>query len=244
MTEERGGGKERAAPARRLRRLAGVGVVALLALCAGVDGGAAQELADYDYENLGFRGVGVEGGYIVPNTVKDAYTVGARIDLGYLGPGFRVVPSLTYWSSELKDEEVGELEERLADLVVRESEPGTPRPDVDLGEIAWTDVILGVDGHFVWRIPLGLLGYAGAGASAHLLDGQGEAIADTFIEDLLDSVRAGFNLHAGLEIPVHDRFRLYSTGRYEMLGDLRYFETRVGAQLMFGPPAPGEEASR
>lgn len=199
-----------------------------------------QELADYDYENLGFRGIGLQGGYIFPSSVNETYTVGARMDLGYLGPGLRIVPSITFWDSELEADEVAGLEERLEDLIVETGPPGTTRPDIDLGTITWSDLALTVDGQFVWSIPYGFLGYAGAGASAHIMNGGG-SIADTFIDDLLDSIRAGFNLHTGLEVPVHDRARIYSEARYELLGDLRYLELRAGVQLFVGEPVPGEE---
>lgn len=219
----------------RLARACAVTAMALAGVAAGEAG--AQELADYDYEHLTFRGLSFEAGYIFPNTVENTHTLGVRVDLGYLGPGLRVVPSLTYWSSDLARGEVRELEERLEDLVARDNE----RPDLTLGPIGWTDVVLGLDGHFVWRVPFGIRTYAGGGLSAHLLNGRGETIEETFVEDLLDSVRAGVNLHAGLEYPVTDRFRLYTTGRYELLDDLRYPEFRLGGQLFFGDPAPGED---
>ena len=76
------------------------------------------------------------------------------------------------------------------------------------------------------------------------MNGNGTAINGTFVEDLLDSVTAGFNLHAGLEYPLSDRFRLNGQGRYEVLGDLQYFQLRFGAQFMIGENAPGEERSR
>lgn len=212
-----------------------------LLLALGAAGPArAQELADYDYENLGFRGIGLQGGYIFPSSVNETYTVGARMDLGYLGPGLRIVPSITFWDSELEADEVAELEERVEDLVVERGGPGTTRPDLDLGTITWSDLALTVDGQFVWSIPYGFLGYAGAGASAHIMNGGG-SISDTFVDDLLDSIRAGFNLHTGLEFPLHRRARITSEARYEILGDLRYLELRAGLQLFVGEPASGEE---
>ena len=72
------------------------------------------------------------------------------------------------------------------------------------------------------------------------MDGEGAAISDTFVEDLLDSVEPGFNLHFGAEYPVTERMRLYTVGRYEVMPDLQYFQVRVGWQFMFAPNAPGE----
>ena len=204
---------------------------------------AGQELADFDYENLSFRGVGFEVGYLYPTKVDRTASYGLRIDLGYLGPGLRIVPGVTYWSAPFEAREVGELEARLASLI--EAATGAPPPPgFGLGTIEWTDVAVSLDAHVVWEVPFDVLTFGGLGIAAHVLNGEGAAIRGTFVEDLLDSVTAGFNLHAGLEYPVTDRFRLYGQGRYEVLGDLQYFHTRFGVQLMIGENAPGEERSR
>ena len=65
----------------------------------------AQDLADYDYENLSFRGIGLEWGYMVPTRVESTQSMGIRVDLGYLGPGLRIVPGVSYWSSPLEKSE-------------------------------------------------------------------------------------------------------------------------------------------
>lgn len=196
----------------------------------------AQELADFDYENLSFRGVALEAGHLWANRVEEATTLGLRVDLGYLGPGVRIVPTLGYWSSELKRGEVADLEEGVERLL--ESQTGDD-VDVDLGTIDWSDLRLGLDAHVVWSVPFDLLTFAGVGGAVHFLNGDGEAIAGTFVEDLLDSARAGFNLHLGVEYP-WDEVRLYGMGRFETLEDLNYFELRIGGQIMVGPSAPGE----
>lgn len=202
---------------------------------------AGQELADFDYENLSFRGVGLEYGYMWPSRVEPTRSYGIRMDLGYLGPGLRVVPSIGYWSSDFEAGEVRELEDRVEELVVDQT--GEPA-EVDLGTIQWTDLKLGLDTHVVWRVPYDVLTFAGLGAAAHILNGDGDAINGTFVEDLLDSVTAGFNLHAGVEYPVSERLRVYGQGRYEVLGDLQYFQLHSGLQFMIGGPAPGEERAR
>lgn len=202
----------------------------------------AQELADFDYENLSFRGFGPEWGYIWPSRVEPTQTLGVRMDLGYLGPGVRIVPSITYWKSDFKAGEIHELEQRVASLIVAQT--GQAAPTVDLGRIDWSDVSMVVDAQVVWRVPYGVLTYLGAGAGVHLLNGNGAAINGTFVEDLLDSVTAGFNVHAGLEYALTQRLRATGQARWEMLGDLRYYGIRLGAQIMTGPSAPGEERTR
>lgn len=219
------------------RRWWGVGVVCGVVAATPA---AGQELADFDYENLSFRGVGLEIGGVFPSRVESVVGLGLRMDLGYLGPGVRITPTFGYWSSRMKRIEVRKLELRVNELVDRSSPPGSPPADVDLGRIDWSDLMIGLDGHVVWSVPFGFLTYLGAGAAAHIMNGGGEAVANTFIEDLLDTVTAGFNLHGGVEYPISDQLRLYGTARYELLGDLRYGQLSVGTQFMFGPSAPGE----
>jgi len=217
-------------------------VAAMVGLAAAPNGAKGQDLADFDYEHLSLRGVGFEWGYLYPSRVERTQSYGMRVDLGYLGPGLRIVPSVTYWKAPFRAEEIQELEDRVAGLV--QTQAGGPAPTVDLGTIEWSDVAVAVDAHVVWRIPFNFLSFGGLGVAAHVMNGNGTAINGTFVEDLLDSVTAGFNLHAGLEYPLSDRFRLNGQGRYEVLGDLQYFQLRFGAQFMIGENAPGEERSR
>jgi len=217
-------------------------VAAVAGLAAGPNVAKGQDLADFDYEHLSLRGLGFEWGYAYPSRVENMETYGLRIDLGYLGPGLRIVPNVTYWKSQFRAAEIEEFEARVAGLV--QGQAGGAAPTVDLGTIEWSDVSVGLDGHVVWAIPLNFLSFAGLGVAVHVMNGNGVAIDGTFVEDLLDSVTAGFNLHAGLEYPVSDRFRLNGQGRYEVLGDLQYFQMRFGAQIMIGENAPGEVRGR
>lgn len=198
-----------------------------------------QDLADLDYEHLAFRGVGLDWGYLWPTRVERTGSFAMRVDMGYAGPGLRIMPSIAYWSSPLAQREITKLEDRIAALIADQT--GEPAPAIDLGRIDWRDVAIGLDAHVVWDSLFDLLTYGGLGVAAHFLDGDGDAIRGTFIDDLLDSVTAGFNLHFGVEYPVTERFRMYSLAKYEVLGDFQYFTARVGWQIMTGPNAPGEE---
>jgi len=199
------------------RCLAGFGaVLVLIGSMVGGTPAAAQELADFDYENLSFRGFALEAGHLWGRRIEDTNTLGLRFDLGYLGPGVRVVPHFTYWSSELKRGEVARLETSVERLI--ENQTGEPA-DVSLGTVDWSDRMLGLDAQAVWAVPGNLLTFAGVGAAVHFLNGDGAAISGTFVEDLLDSAKAGFNVHVGLEIP-WERFRMYGVGRFDVLEDL------------------------
>jgi len=152
----------------------------------------AQDLADYDYELLAFRGVGLDYGYMWPNKVGNASAFGARFDLGYLGPGIRIAPSVFYWSSSFTEAEITELRDALADL-------GVGASTAALDPVEWSDISLNADAHFVWSTPVRLLTYLGLGAGLHVLNGSTTAFEGTFVEDLLDTVTAGVNGIAGLE---------------------------------------------
>lgn len=226
-----------------LRVLSVVVVGMGLSSVGGIQPAAGQrpDLSEFDYENLSFRGVGIDVGYLAPNNVQSTLSIGGRVDLGYLGPSFRIVPHVSYWSSSFEPSEVRGLEAQVRSLIERELPAGTPAPAVSLGTIKWSDLALGLDGHYVWAVPtLGALTFAGLGTSAHFLNGSGEAITGTFVEDLLDSWTVGVNVHGGAEVPMSDQLRLYAVARYHLLEDLRAFEIRVGGQIMFGETLPGE----
>lgn len=213
-------------------------VIVAAALALGTSGARGQDIADIDYEYLSFRGVAFEYGYLWPDRVKNTPSYGVRFDLGYAGPGLRVVPSIMYWSAPLNGEEIVEFQNRVEDLVVAQN--GGVRPALDLGGIDYTDIAFGLDVQVVWELPLDVLTFGGLGVSAHVMDGDGAVINGTFVEDLLDSVEPGFNLHVGTEYPIAENMRLYTNGRYEVMPDLQYLQVRVGWQFMWGPNAPGE----
>ena len=200
----------------------------------------AQELADYDYENLSFRGISFDVGYLYADKVEDTRTLGVRFDLGFLGPGFRIMPGVTYWESTLAQTEVGQFQTRLGTLTADQG--GTvPAGGFDLGDIDWKDIVVSLDGHYVWAVPLNLFFSTGVGLSVHFLNGSGPSIDGTFVEDLLDSVSAGFNLHAALEYPIADRIRIHGGSKVEILGDLNYVEFRGGLTFIWGGLVQGED---
>jgi opacity protein-like surface antigen len=201
----------------------------------------AQTLADYDYDNLTFRGVGFDYGYIWPTKVNSTPSYSIRLDLGFLGPAVRIAPSISYWSSEMKLSELDRLADRLELLPVLQQQ-GVDITAQDLGVVKWSDLSLGLDGHVVWTAPFQVFTYLGAGVGVHALNGRGDAIANTFIEDLLDSTTAGMALMAGAEIQPMPRLRVYGEARYTIVSDVRYPGIRIGAALML-PPAQAAMAT-
>jgi opacity protein-like surface antigen len=210
-------------------------LIATLLLCAPVTAGA-QTLADYDYENLTFRGFGLDYGYIWPSKVTAAPMYSIRMDLGFLGPGVRVAPSISFWNSDLRATELDRLAEqinRLPPLI----EQGVTITADDLGSVTWSDLSIGLDTHLLWTTPVGVITYVGAGVAIHALNGHGDFIENTFVEDLLDSTSAGAAVMAGLEFQPLPRLRLYGEARYTLVTDIRYPGVRLGATLMLPPRA-------
>lgn len=191
----------------------------------------AQSLEDYDYENLSFRGLGLDAGYIFPNKAKAAPTIGIRADLGYLGPGVRIAPSLTYWNSEIRASELDRLAEQFNRLPPLQ-ERGVAITGRDLGTVEWSGIGLNLDGQYVWATPVQALTYLGAGAGVYLLNGRGQVIDGTFVEDLLDSVSPSLTGLAGVEYAVMDRLRLYGEARYTFMSDIRFGTVRIGGAVM------------
>lgn len=214
-----------------MQRLPGWILIALFVLTPSA--ARAQSLADYDYEDLSFRGIGVDWGPVWPNKVDNTYAVGLRLDLGYLGPAVRIVPTITYWSGDLKRSELNRLVGALNDLPPLQDEGVIITAD-DLGDVEWGDLSFGVDAHAVFTMPFDVMTYAGAGVALHVLNGQGSTIADTFIEDLLDTVAAGFAVMGGLEYEPVRHLRLYGEARYALTSDVRYPQIRLGAAFMVG----------
>ncbi|TVP72304.1 MAG: hypothetical protein EA352_12715 [Gemmatimonadales bacterium] len=213
------------------------GLLLLLGMTPAQAEGQRLDLESFDWEHLSPRGAMLDVGWVNPRGVESTHSFGGRVDLGFIGPGVRVTAGFNRWSSSLLRSEVRSLEESLEALVLEQTDEEV---EVDLGQIQLSDVALHGDAHFLWQIPGGLLGYAGMGASAHLMRGQGEAVDDTFVDDLLDQLRAGVNVHAGLELPVSERMRLVGESRWEFVQSNSYLQLRFGGQYTWGPLLRGE----
>ena len=210
-------------------------IFSLAGLCSSAH---AQDVSGIDNEYFSFRGVAVEYGHLWADRVMDTPSYGARFDLGYVVTGVRIVPTIMYWSSPMNQDEIVEFQDRVQALVAKQNDG--VRPTLDLGRIDYTDIAIGADAHVVWELPMDILTFGGLGVTAHLMDGDGDVIRGTFVEDLLDSVEPGFNLHLGTEYPITDGMRFYANGRYEVMPNLQYFQVRLGWQLMWGSSVPGE----
>lgn len=199
----------------------------------------SQELADYDYENLGLRGISFEYGNILFKTYEETEAYSVKLDLGFLGPGVRMATRASYWSSEMLPEELVSFESSLNAMILAQGGV-LPGNGLEIGSIKRDDMSVSVEADYVWRIPLGMLLSTGLGASAHLVNGTTKIPDDTFLNGLLDSFTAGFNVHSGLEYLVTDRIRLYGDSRIGLAGNVRFFQFGGGLTILWGELLPGE----
>jgi hypothetical protein len=206
--------------------------IAVVALALAVPGDSSgQGLADYDYENLSFRGVGADWGYIWPNKADATSMYSMRVDLGFLGPSIRLMPGVHYWNSKLKRSEVDRVAARLSDLPSLRASGVIIDAD-DLGEIEWSAISVTLDAQAVWTAPYRVFTFIGLGVGLHAMNGSGASIEGTFIEDLLDTVAPGVAVMGGVEYEPTASLRLYGEGRYTVQSEVRYPGLRLGAAIM------------
>jgi opacity protein-like surface antigen len=214
------------------RHLAAAALLTAAALTLTAPAAHAQALEDYDYENLVLSGVGVHAAYVFPARMEPAPSFQLRADLGLLGPNLRLSPGIGYWSSSLRDGEVRRIEERIEAAC---EQGGSACPGIDLGEVSVSDLWIDVDAHYLWTTDFFVEPYAGAGVSLHLLNGQGDFIDDTFVEELLDAIAPGLNLVGGVEVPLTPNLRVLAEARGVLTGNVRYVSVGVGGAWRFPP---------
>jgi hypothetical protein len=194
----------------------------------------AQTLADYDYENLTFRGIGFDLGYIWPNKVEPAPLWSVRLDLGYLGPAVRIAPSISYWSSRFRRVELDRLADRISELPPLRDQGVVVTAD-DLGDIQWSDLVLGVDAHIVWTAPLDIITFVGAGVADARTERPRATSSTTRSSRTCSTPCAGCRLHGRLELQLLPGLRIYTEARYTLASDVRYPSIRAGAAVMLPP---------
>ena len=181
-----------------------VGSALVVGTLVGAGDAAAQNLEDYDYENLGLRALGVDVVWANAKDAKGAVGFGVRADLGFLGPYVRVVPRFAFWKADIEDESVARFERNLEALC------NPPGCSIDLGEMRRDYYIVGFD--LQWTLANRTLApYLGAGADLYILNDSGPAIKGTFLDDVV--VTAGLSGVAGLQFDTGKHLRMYADVR-------------------------------
>lgn len=213
-----------------MRALPLAGLAVLMAAAAPA---RAQELSQLDVRNLAFRGLGVWLFGVAPVRSEPAVALQVRSDLGELAPNLRINPSITFWATKFRGREVRRMEDRIEAACERS---GTPCSGIDLGEIHVSDLSLDVDAQYLWTTSVGIEPYAGAGVGLHLVNGRGDFIDNTFVEDVLDAITPGVNVMGGLELPVGPNLRLQGEVRGVLASNARWVGAGFGASWTVPPP--------
>lgn len=208
------------------RGRAGV-VVALTIMALGMMAGSAtaQGLEEYDYTNLGLRGIGVGGFYVDASQNDGTLGIEGKLDLGFLGPNIRIVPRFAYWKADVESRQVTDLEMQLEE--VSGLAPGT----INLGDIDRSAYILGTD--IQWTVTAARIApYIGIGLDVYILNDDGEAIRDTFLDDLI--VTAGVSGVVGAQLALTRRWHAYGEFRGTAITDASNVAIAFGFFLMTG----------
>lgn len=203
------------------------GVVALvmLALGAMAEPAVAQGLEEYDYTNLGLRAIGVEAFTVDASQNESTVGIGAKLDLGFLGPNIRVVSRLGYWKADVDASQVSELEAQL------EEASGLDSGTINLGTINRSAYIFGTD--FQWMSRNRKVSpYIGVGLDVYLLNDDGDAIRDTFLDDIV--VTAGVSGVIGAQVALSRRWNVYGEFRGAAVTDASNAGVALGIFLMTG----------
>ncbi|MDR0787613.1 MAG: hypothetical protein LBG44_07075 [Gemmatimonadota bacterium] len=220
-----------------LKRLAFALLVA--SVLAGVARPAvAQFLPRYDFAGMEFRGVGMDAMRVWATRIEPTTGVAIRADLGFIGPRVRIMPTARFWSSSLNNAEVERLASQIV-LVCERQENATCPETLDLGEVRFSDLEFSLDGHFLLFGNRAIAPYLGAGLSLHLLNGSGESINGTFVEDLLDSVAPGIGGLVGSSVHLASSLALLVEGRFMLGSDVRYAGATVGGYWTLPRPSSG-----
>lgn len=185
-----------------------------------------QNLEEYDYANLGVRAIGAEVIYMSASQNEGTFGLGAKLDLGFLGPSVRVVPRFGFWNADVEGADVDELERQLEE--VSELEPGS----INLGAIERSAYVLGVDLQYIAAISR-VSPYIGAGIDVYALNDDGNAIRNTFLDDLV--ITAGVSGVGGVQVDVSPNWAVFGEFRATAVSDASSLGAAFGAYYRFGP---------
>lgn len=191
--------------------------------------GAQGILDQFSYEGLAFSGIGLDIGGAASDRLTSELTGGLRVDYGYFAPNIRLMFGASYLQGDFDRDEITRFEQRL-EAVVTDPENNA---SVVVGAITWIDVALDMDLQYVPGGSSPVRPYGGVGLGVHIRNGSGAAIEDTFIEDALDTIAAGLNLSAGLEVLALRSFALYLDLRASLTSELNSVAGKFG--VMYRP---------
>ncbi len=200
-------------------------VLTLLALWSAPGSAHAQGFLDqFSYDGLGFSGIGFDIGLVGSDRLTTEISGGVRVDYGMIAPRVRVMFGANYFKGELSQDEILEFEAQLLQNV----QDPTGDATVDVGEITWSNLEVTLDLQYLFPAGPRFLTYIGLGIGAHLRNGSGPAIENTFVEDALDTIAASADLTLGMDFALSDNVLFTTDVRGSLSSELVMASARAG----------------
>jgi hypothetical protein len=190
---------------------------------------AQSFLEQFSYEGLRFSGVGVEAGIVASDRLTRELTGAVRVDYGQIAPRVRVLLGASYFKADFEQDEISEFENQLCEIV----DP-IGACTIDIGEVSWTDIELDLDLQYLFESGQRVTNFLGLGLGVLLMNGTGEAIDGTFVEDALDRIDLGINLSLGTQVRLASGLYLTADLRGGLATELRTVTARTG--IMYRVP--------
>ncbi len=198
-------------------------IAAVLLLTSG-SATAQSFLEQFSYEGLGFSGIGFDIGPVGSDRLTTEVSGGVRVDYGMIAPRVRVMFGANYFKGQLNQEEIVEFETQLLQNV----QDPTGDATVDVGEITWSNIEATLDLQYVFPSGPRFLTYIGLGIGAHVRNGSGTAIDNTFVDDALDTIAASADLTLGIEFALSDNVNFTTDIRGTLSSELIMASARAG----------------
>ena len=171
----------------------------------------------------------MELGGVLSDRLTSALSPAVRVDYGLIAPRVRVLLGLAYTRADYNSDEIQRFERQLRGVV----DDPTGDFTINVGPITLTDVEADLTLQYLFATQRRVTAYVGAGAAIHVRDGSGDAIDDTFVEDALDTIAAGFALSFGIQVAVSQAMHLTGDVRGGLTSELRTVSARGGVMLRF-----------
>ena len=209
----------------------------LLALCTARVASAQEDdnsslFEKLNLDKLRLSALGGSVGAMKPSQMQTTRAYSLHSDYGEIVPSLRLVFSATYWESRYTDKAVRRFSDQFR------SNLDDPSGDDTLREsrIKVSDIAITADLRYdFWSRPT-MRAYLGGGGGAHVLNGEGKYISQTFIETSLDNIAAGVLAVIGGEVVALQRLAIGVQGRYDLLSGVSYGSVRFTGSYHFADP--------
>jgi opacity protein-like surface antigen len=156
--------------------------------------------------DIGFKSIGGALGYVSPEDLDGAFSIGAFADLGMITPDIGLEARLDWWSHS-------------------EEEPAA------FTEFNVQDIILGARAKYYFEVDgANWQPFAGAGLAMHFLSAEMTTSVPGFpsISDDASDTKLGLDIGGGIKMPVNPRADFLAESWYSIVSDVSQFALRVG----------------